>query len=109
MIKIPEKISVPLVSAFVLMVLILQSFSGFVNTGRWGWPFVAYPMYKLAHQDGERILHDFTLYAKLPDGKLVEVTRDELGMGFWHFEKHVANPMLENHQEKMLSLADEYC
>ncbi len=103
------KIGVPLISAFILIVLVLQAFAGFVETGRWGWPFVAYPMYEAAHYDGDRILYDFTLYAKTADGDRIEVTRDDLGMSFWHFEKNVANAMRHGDLEKPQIIAKEYC
>jgi hypothetical protein len=104
-----ERIFISLISVAILMVLALQAFAGFIDTGRWGWPFLAYPMYKTAHHDGERILHDFTLYAKTADGDRIEVTRDDLGLGFWHFEKFIFAAIRQGDLEKPQIIANEYC
>lgn len=109
MIRIPEKISIPFVSSFILIVLGLQTYASLTNTGSRGWPFIAYPMYRNAHHDGERIHHDFTLYAVLPGGERIEVQRDDLGLNFWLFYKHVFLPMRDGKREVLQPIANEYC
>jgi hypothetical protein len=89
-----------LVSSVVVTVLALQSFAGFVDTGRWGWPFVAYPMYNEAHFENERVQYDWVVYAVLEDSSEVIVTPDDLDITWWLFEKNVVSGLLRLDQPR---------
>jgi hypothetical protein len=81
------------VSALIVVILGTQFVVGFIDTGRRGWPIVAYPMYSTARYDGDRF-DDFKVYAALKDGTKVEVNPGEVGMSYWIFHKNVLNPLL---------------
>ena len=83
----------PAITAIIVIVLGTQAIAGLVDTGRWGWPILAYPMYEEAHYDGERILYDARTHIVLADGTRVELTRDELGMSFWIYWQNVVQPI----------------
>jgi hypothetical protein len=74
-----------LVSAIIVVILGTQFVAGLVDTGKWGWPILAYPMYKWSHYENERILHDADVYAQLDDGSRIAITPEALGMSFWIF------------------------
>jgi hypothetical protein len=81
------------ISALIGIILGTQLVAGFINTGRWGWPIIAYPMYSIARYDGDR-LNNFKVYAVVRDGTKIEVDPGELGMGYWHFHYNVVTPVL---------------
>src|SRR5688500_19069628 len=93
-----QRCAEPLVSAFIVIVLATQAVAGFLDTGRWGWPIVAYPMYKEPHYDGDRVWYDVRTFAVLADGTRVELVRDDLGFDFWVYWQNVVQPIYK--QEK---------
>jgi hypothetical protein len=97
------------VSAIIVTVLGLQIVAGFVDTGRWGWPFVAYPMYKRAHYEGERFDHDLTVYLIMDDSSERVVTGPDLGLSFWLVEKRIWNPVRSGNQEHLQSFIEDVC
>jgi hypothetical protein len=60
-------------SIVIAAILGSQLVVGMVDTGRWGWPIMAYPMYKSAHFEGERLSHEFDLFAVFQDGTRVKI------------------------------------
>jgi hypothetical protein len=96
-----------IVSGIIVTILGLQIVAGFADTGRWGWPFVAYPMYKRAHYEGERFDHDLTVRLVLRDASEHLVTGPDLGLSFWLVEKRVWNPIRNNDQEQLQSFAED--
>jgi hypothetical protein len=76
MLRVADNTARLAVSGVIVAVLTLQSFAGFVDTGRWGWPFVAYPMYSEAHFENERVQYDWMVYAILADSTEVIVKPD---------------------------------
>jgi hypothetical protein len=95
-------------SVVIFTVLAIQLVVGFVDTGRWGWPFIAYPMYKTAHYDGERLDHDRAVYAILRDSQRVQLTREQLGMDFWMFYYNVVVPIVSA-RHRLRSFAGLMC
>jgi hypothetical protein len=72
-----------LVSAIIVAILSIQAVAGFVDTGRWGWPLLAYPMYKWAHYEGDRLDVELTGHAVLEDSTRIPMSRSDLNMDFW--------------------------
>jgi hypothetical protein len=75
--------------AIIVVILATQAGVGFVNTGVRAWPLVAYPMYKTAHFEGERLDHALNVYVILPNAEKAPITPSDLNMGFWLFLDHV--------------------
>jgi hypothetical protein len=98
-----------LVSVVVVVILLTQLVVGFVDTGRWGWPMLAYPMYKTAHFEGERLDHELTTYAVLADLSRVEIKRSDLGMGFWIYWYNVVQPIRHGNLDALAGLVQHYC
>lgn len=98
-----------LVSALVVGILSIQAVAGFVETGRWGWPLLAYPMYKWPHYEGERLNHDLVTYAVLTDSSRVEVKRDDLGMDFWIYWYNVVQPIRHARLDLLKPVLQRYC
>lgn len=97
------------ISAIVVVVLLSQAVAGFVDTGRWGWPILAYPMYETAHFEGDRLDHDVTAYAVLSDARRIEVTRSDLNMGFWVFWYNVVMPIEHQRLDLLEPVIGRYC
>jgi hypothetical protein len=98
-----------LVSVVIVVILLTQLVVGFVDTGRWGWPMLAYPMYKTAHFEGERLDHELTAYAVLADLSRVEIKRSDLGMGFWISWYNVVQPIRHGNLDGLAGLVQRYC
>ena len=96
------------ISAVIVAILGSQLVAGFVDTGRWGWPIIAYPMYKTAHFDGER-LDDYEVAAVLADGSRLRVDPEELGMSFWTFRQNVAMKIERGRLEALAPTIERYC
>jgi hypothetical protein len=89
-----EQIRVSIISLIIVTILSLQAFASFFNPSVLGFPFVAYPMYRIAHYEGDRILYDTTVYAVNKDGQEVQFKPEDAGMSWWLFRRHVVNPLL---------------
>jgi hypothetical protein len=87
--RLQERLGIPFLSAVIVVVLGTQFVAGLINTGRWGWPIIAYPMYAPPRYENERVLYDVSVYAELEDGTRLPITREQLGMPFWVFEENV--------------------
>lgn len=98
-----------LVSAIIVAVLATQAVAGILDTGRWGWPMIAYPMYKTAHFEGERLDHDLTAYAVLADSARVEIKKTDLNMGFWIYWYNVVQPIRHGDFARLQPLLRRYC
>jgi hypothetical protein len=98
-----------LVSAVIVAILSAQLVAGFVDTGRWGWPILAYPMYETAHFEGERLDHELTTHAVLADSRRVEIKRSDLDMGFWIYWYNVVQPIRHADLDRLAGLIQHYC
>jgi hypothetical protein len=98
-----------LVSAIIVAILAIQAAAGFVDTGRWGWPLIAYPMYRTAHYEGERLNHDVATYAVLADSSRVEIKRSDLGWSFWIYWYNVVRPVREGNLAALQPVLRRYC
>jgi hypothetical protein len=108
------------ISGFVCIVLLAQAYTSLTASTRfgvpfaaypaeWGWPFLAYPMYKRSHHVGERLGVDYNLYA-VTSTKRIRLDRKDLGLEkFWLFFTAVARPMIRGETEAVASLLSTYC
>jgi hypothetical protein len=104
-----EALTKILISAVIIVILATQAVAGFIDPGKWGWPMIAYPMYKKAHFEGERLNHDVNVYAQLSDGTRTEINRNDLGMDFWIFHYNVVGPIGQGRSEPLAPLVQRYC
>jgi hypothetical protein len=98
-----------LISVVIVGILSIQAVTGLYDTGRWGWPLLAYPMYKTAHYEGERLHDDLTAYAILADSTRVEVNRSDLGMDFWLYWYNVVQPIVHARADLLEPVLQRYC
>ena len=104
-----ERYGVQIVSIVIVFILVTQLMAGLIHTGRWGWPFVAYPMYKMAHYDGERVVYDVKVYGVLKDLSRIELKRSDLGMSFWLFWYNVVQPIRHGYLHNLSPIIDQLC
>jgi hypothetical protein len=74
-----------LFSCVIVAVLGLQLLAIISRPGEWTWPFIDYPMYSGSHQEGERIPSFYTVTATTKDGRVLQITPEDLGVNFWVF------------------------
>lgn len=98
-----------LVSAVIVAILSVQAVAGFVDTGRWGYPILAYPMYKTARYDGDRLDHHLRVFAVKQDASRVEVKPEDLNMSFWLYWYNVVQPVRHSNFEVLKPVIDRYC
>jgi hypothetical protein len=108
-VTISSKVGRLLVSMIIVAILSVQAVAGFVDTGRWGWPLLAYPMYKWAHYEGERLRYDLTTYAVLADSTRVALDRSELNMDFWLYWYNVVTPIVHARLDLLEPVLRPYC
>jgi hypothetical protein len=97
------------ISVVIAGILSVQAVAGFVDTGRWGWPLLAYPMYRTAHYDGERLHDDLTAYATLADSTRVAINRNALNMDFWLYWYNVVTPIQHARLDLLEPVLRRYC
>lgn len=97
------------ISVVIVGILSIQAGAGFVDTGRWGWPLLAYPMYRTAHYEGERLHDDLTAYAILADSRRIAIDRSELNMGFWLHWYNVVTPIQNARLDLLQPVLQRYC
>lgn len=97
------------ISVVIVGILSTQTVAGFVDTGRWGWPLLAYPMYKTAHYEGERLHDDLSAYAILADSTRVPITRSDLNMDFWLYWYNVVTPLQHARLDLLQPVLQRYC
>jgi hypothetical protein len=107
--RLQERLGIPFVSGVIVVVLGTQFVAGLVDTGRWGWPIIAYPMYQTPHYENDRVLHDVSVYAELDGGTRSPIKREQLGMQFWVFDKNVVEPIRTNDRALLNPLVDRLC
>ena len=108
--RLQERLGIPFVSGVIVIVLGAQLVAGLVDTGRWGWPIVAYPMYKTPHYENERVLHDFAVYAEFDDGMRLPIKREELGMqNLFLFESNVVDPIIHKDPALLAPVVRRLC
>ena len=98
-----------LISAIIVVILATQAVVGVVDTGKWGWPMLAYPMYKKAYFEGDRLNHDVSVYAVRSDGTRTEIKRSDLKMGFWIFWYNVVSPIALARADLLGPILQRYC
>jgi hypothetical protein len=106
--SLPEEVACKAVSVVIALILGTQLVVGFVNTGRWGWPMVAYPMYKQAHFEGDRF-DLYNVYAVLDDGTRLEIAPADVAMDLWMFRRHVMAPIQDGQLENLAPITALYC
>jgi hypothetical protein len=79
-----------LVSLVIVLVLGLQFAAVVTRSGKWGWPFIDYPMYSDSIMEGDRRVVRHADTATTADGDQITVTPDELGVNLWVFERWAA-------------------
>jgi hypothetical protein len=97
------------VSLVIVGILSIQAVAGFVDTGRWGWPLLAYPMYKTAHDEGERLDVDLTAYAVLAASTRVAINRSDLNLSFWLYWYNVVTPIQHARLDLLRPVLRRYC
>jgi hypothetical protein len=102
-----DDLAIGLVSCVIVAILGLQTFASFVNPGRWGWPFLAYPMYKTAHYEGERILYDVEVYVVREDSSESLMSAD--GIPFWIFKHKMVDGVMNGKRDSVQPLVTAYC
>jgi hypothetical protein len=102
-----DDLAISLVSCVIVAVLGLQTFASFVNPGRWGWPFLAYPMYKTAHYEGERILYGVEVYVVREDSS--ESLMSAEGIPFWIFWHKMVDGVMHGKRDSVQPLVAAYC
>lgn len=107
--KIQERYGIQIISIVIVFILVTQLIAGLVNTGKWGWPFLAYPMYSTAHYDGERVVYDVKVYGVLKDLSRIELKRSDLGMDFWVFRYNVVQPIRHGYLSALSPIIDLLC
>ncbi len=98
-----------LVSAIIVTILSVQAVAGFVDTGRWGWPLIAYPMYKTAHYEGDRLDVELNGYAVLADSTRVAMHPSDLNMDFWLYWYNVVQPIRHARLDLLEPVLRRYC
>lgn len=98
-----------LISVVIVAVLSLQALVGFSYGGVQAWPFMAYPMYRGAHYDGERLRYDFTVYAELDDASEVVIAPEDLGLSWWAFRENVVHALYRDDRAVVQGLIDAHC
>jgi hypothetical protein len=102
-----ENFAIGLVSCLIAGVLGLQVFASFVDPGRWGWPFIAYPMYKTAHFEGERVRYEFEVYVVHEDSSENLLSSD--GIPWWIFKRKMVNSLMKGQRDNVQPLVTAYC
>jgi hypothetical protein len=82
-----DHIQKKIATGVIVAVLALQSVAVLARSGKWAWPFIDYPMYASSHYEGERIPARHVIYGITADGRELELTRDNIGVNLWLFEK----------------------
>jgi hypothetical protein len=95
------------ISCLIIGILGLQTFASFVNPGRWGWPFIAYPMYKAAHHGGERILYDHKVFARHADSS--EALMSAGNIPFWIFKHKMVDGLMTGDRASVQPLVTTHC
>jgi hypothetical protein len=89
------------VSVFIAAVLLAQAatlgdrYLGTKIGGRRFWPILSYMMYDDPHYAGETIKAYYPLEGVLKDGRVVEITREDLGLDFWNY-LHLGDSLAQN-------------
>lgn len=95
------------ISCLIIGILSLQTFASFVDPGRWGWPFIAYPMYKTAHHDGERVLYNIKVFAMHPDSSENLISAGDVP--FWIFRRKLLGGVTTGNRAAVQPLVSLYC
>ena len=95
------------ISGLIIAILGLQTVAGFVNTGRWGWPFIAYPMYKTAHFEGERLLHEYKVFATHANSSEDLISAGDVP--FWIFKFKMVDGLTNGDRASVQPLVAAYC
>lgn len=102
-----DSLAIGAISCVIIGIVGLQAFASFINPGRWGWPFIAYPMYKTPHFDGERVLYDFEVYAVHDDGSESLISLADVP--YWIFKHKVVDGLIRRDRESVQPLIAAYC
>jgi hypothetical protein len=97
------------VSIVIATILGTQLVLGMLNPGRWSWPIVAYPMYKDAHFEGERLRHQLDLFAVFEDGTRMKIMPEDLGLRVWPFINNVVDAIKFGRSQQLSWVIDYAC
>jgi hypothetical protein len=99
-----------LISAIVVVILSTQLIAGFGITGRWGWPLLNYPMYNTARFEGDRLNHEYEVYAVLSDTTRTKVVPADVGMDHFHiFRANVVMSIRDKRLHLLAPVLRHYC
>ena len=107
--SIPRHVGQGIVLAIIVAILGTQLVVGFTYRGKRTWPFVAYPMYRTPHYEGERLDHDWRTFVVFEDGRRSELDRAELGIDFWLYYKNIVNAVARGDGAALGAGAAHYC
>jgi hypothetical protein len=82
-----DRFQMKVATSVIVIVLTVQAVAILARSGKWAWPFIDYPMYASSHYEGERIPARHTVYGITADGHQLELTRNNIGVNLWLFEK----------------------
>ena len=60
------------------------------------YPFIEYPMYGIAHYEGERVTATWLLEGVYNDGRAVSITREMLGLSIWDYNRVIQSAMADH-------------
>ena len=83
--KIPNSLLFPITSLLILGFLAAQTFVLVVPIMFYYWPFTDYPMYSIAHYEGEIVKDQYTLVGIDSKGNETEISAEDLGLSFFQF------------------------
>jgi hypothetical protein len=96
-------------SIVIVTILGTQLVLGVLNPSRWSWPIVAYPMYKDAHLEGERLRDQLYLFAVFEDGTRIKISPEDLGLRVWPFINNVVDAIKFGRMQQLSWVIDYAC
>ncbi|MGF1480881.1 MAG: hypothetical protein ACFB4I_15580 [Cyanophyceae cyanobacterium] len=84
-----------------------QSWCSRLGSDPYFYPFLTYPMYSRRYYEGDKI-EQYVLLGLLSDSSQVTILPEDLGMGFWLFQKNVIKAVIENDSEQIAQFVEQY-
>ena len=97
------------VSVIVATILAAQVLIGFSYRGGQTFPVIAYPMYKIAHYEGER-LNDYIAVVSADGGEEKPVGPEAMEISPWLYQKSITVPIMNGSPSQLAaSIAQTAC
>ena len=97
------------VSVIVATVLAAQLVIGFSYRGGQTFPIVAYPMYKQAHYEGER-LNDYRIYVSTDGSEGTALLPEAMEINPWLYQNSITFPVIEGKPSPLAAaIAEKTC